>query len=93
MAAFCRCERCAAICRRDRGGWHRKLIFFSLFAFTLPFAWLLFVAGPGVVGVLPIVIAIGLGISAGLGDWAFRDPRCPTCHATLEWAPQVDDSS
>lgn len=61
-----------------------------MFTLTLPYAWLLFVAGPGVVGVLPIVIAMGCGISAGFGDWAFPVPDCPHCGAYTEWAPRVD---
>lgn len=60
-----------------------------MFAATLPYAWLLFVAGPGVVGVLPIVIAMGCGISAGFHDWAFPVPDCPHCGAYTEWAPRV----
>ncbi|MFO0612490.1 MAG: hypothetical protein U0414_07875 [Polyangiaceae bacterium] len=61
-----------------------------MFAATLPVGWLLFVAGPGIVGVLPIVMAIGLSISAGFHDWAFPVPDCPHCGAYTEWAPRVD---
>jgi len=63
-----------------------------MFAATLPYAWLLFVAGPGVVGVLPIVMAIGFSISAGFHDWAFPEPLCRHCKATLVWAPRVDEA-
>ena len=89
MSKHCRCERCSSVVVRSRGPIHRKIIYFALYGLTLPYAWLLFVAGPGVVGVLPIVLGIGLGISGGLSDWAFPDPNCSRCGAALEWAPEA----
>ena len=90
MADWCRCQRCSRVVKRSFGSPLRRVVFVSMFAATLPFAWLLFVAGPGVVGVLPIVIAIGCAISAGFGDWAFPVPDCQHCGAYTEWAPRVE---
>ena len=89
MAELCRCQRCARIVTRNKGSFLRKVAFVSMYGATLPYAWMLFVAGPGVVGVLPIVIAMGLGINAGFSDWAFPSPRCVHCRASLEHAPVV----
>ena len=61
MSKLCRCERCSSVVARSKGPLHRKIVFVALYGLTLPFAWLLFVAGPGVVGALPIVMAIGTG--------------------------------
>ena len=65
MVTLCRCARCARVVKKDTGSVLRKVVFCALFLTTLPYAWLLFVAGPGVAGVLPIVIALGLSINAG----------------------------
>ena len=59
------------------------------YAVTLPWAWLLFVAGPGVVGVIPIVLLLGHSVDMSLRDWAFPQPRCERCGASLEHAPAV----
>lgn len=78
--------------RRDRGAWWKKAVFVSLFATTLPYAWLLFVAGPGVVGVIPIVWALGFAISAVFREWAWPDPICSACGALLTWAPRASEA-
>lgn len=62
-------------------------MFVTLYAIMLPYAWLLFVAGPGVVGVLPIVIGLGFSVDMMLRDWAFPRPLCEHCGASLEHAP------
>jgi len=93
MVSLCRCARCARVVRKDSGSMLRKMLFCALFLTTLPYAWLLFVAGPGVAGVLPIVIALGLSISAALKDWAFPRPRCQHCRASLEDQPDLPPGS
>lgn len=87
MAKLCRCERCSRVVERKVGSALRQVVVVGAFASTLPYAWLLFVAGPGVVGVLPIVMAMGFGITSGLGEWASRTPLCKHCGASLEHAP------
>jgi hypothetical protein len=90
MATLCRCERCSRVVERRKGSILRKLTFVALFATTLPYAWLLFVAGPGLLGVLPIVVGIGLSIEPVFGKWAFPRPLCEHCGASLEHAPAID---
>lgn len=92
MAVLCTCERCSRVVPRKGFSVFRCAVFVGAFAATLPYAWLLFVAGPGVVGVLPVVMAIGFGISAGLRDWAFPTPLCPHCGASLEHAPRLQEA-
>jgi hypothetical protein len=89
MISLCRCARCARVVQKDTGSLWRKLVFFSLFLSTLPYGWLLFVAGPGVAGVLPIVIALGMSIDAACRDWAFPRPRCRHCRASLVDQPDI----
>lgn len=91
MGELCRCERCSRVVERTRASALRKVVVVAAFVTTLPYAWLLFVAGPGVVGVLPIVMAMGFGITSGLGQWASPMPRCPHCRASLEEAPRVSE--
>lgn len=74
---------------RDDGALWKKCVFVALYATTLPYAWLLFVAGPGVVGVIPIVWALGFSINAVFKDWAWPAQLCAHCGASLEWAPVV----
>jgi hypothetical protein len=93
MAVTCTCERCGRLAKRNSVSIFRSLVFVSLFATTLPYAWLLFVAGPGVVGVLPIVMAIGFSIIALFRDWAFPQQLCAHCGASLEHAPVAQKSA
>lgn len=90
MGKLCRCERCSGVVLRESGSILKQFVYASGYAITLPYAWLLFVAGPGVVGVIPIVVALGLSVDMALRDWAFPMPRCEHCGASLEHAPAVD---
>lgn len=74
---------------RSSGSLGRRFVYVALYGITLPYAWLLFVAGPGVVGVLPIVIGLGLSVDMLLRDWAFPRALCSHCGASLEHAPRV----
>lgn len=89
MGTMCQCERCKRVVARESGALWKKCVFVALFTTTLPYAWLLFVAGPGVVGVIPIVWALGWSIGAVFKDWAWPPQLCGHCGATLEWAPVV----
>jgi hypothetical protein len=85
--------RCSRVVEKKTVSVARKVVMVALFALTLPYAWLLFVAGPGVVGVLPIVIAMGFGITSGLEGWVNPIPLCSHCGASLEHAPVVERSA
>ncbi|NUP06042.1 MAG: hypothetical protein HOW73_08285 [Polyangiaceae bacterium] len=87
MAVICTCERCERLAKRNSISIFRAVVFVSMFSMTLPYAWLLFVAGPGVVFVLPFVFAIGFSILGGFRDWAFPRQLCSHCGASLEHAP------
>lgn len=91
MGKLCECERCSRVVLRESGSMLKQVVYVSAYAITLPYAWLLFVAGPGVVGVIPIVVALGLSVDMVLRDWAFPMPRCAPCGASLEDAPEVSD--
>lgn len=92
MAVMCNCERCGRLVKRDSISVFRSIVFVSLFATMAPYAWLLFVAGPGVIGVLPFVMAIGFSVIAGFRDWAFPQPLCEHCGASLEHAPVAENA-
>lgn len=64
-------------------------VLIASYGVTLPFAWSLFVAGPGVVGTIPIVIFLGMSMEMMLRDWVSPRQLCPHCGATLEFAPAV----
>jgi hypothetical protein len=89
MATRCRCERCLRVVDRSTAKVHRKLVYAALYATTLPYAWTLFVLGPGIFGVVPIVAALGLSVDAEFRDWDFPEPTCPHCGDSTEWAPVV----
>ena len=89
--AACVCSRCGVVAERRRCSVPKVALYVSAFAIAFPWAWLLFVAGPGVVGVVPAVIWLGFGVDTALRDWAFPRPLCRTCGATLEHAPLVRD--
>lgn len=89
MAELCRCERCSKPVRRSYGAIWKKAVFVLLYTTLLPYAWLLFVAGPGLLGVIPFVVPLGLSIGMLFRDWAFPRPLCPACGASLEYAPAL----
>jgi transposase-like protein len=93
MATFCRCQRCSRTVVRSTGSLLRKITFGALFLTTLPYAWTVFVLGPGLLGTLPIVVALALAINAAFADWAFPRPLCPHCGASLEHAPEASGAS
>jgi hypothetical protein len=89
MATLCRCERCSSIVPRSTGSVVAKLVYASAWLSLIPVGSLLFVAGPGVVGIFPMVMFHGFAIDMSLRDWAFPRPLCKECGATLEDAPVV----
>ncbi len=93
MGKLCRCERCSQVVLRRDGSFFRTVVYVGAYAVTLPWAWLLFVAGPGVVGVIPIVLLLGHCADMTLRDWAFPEPRCERCGASLEHAPAAPASA
>lgn len=93
MAELCRCERCSKSVRRSNGAIWKKAVFVMLYATLLPYAWLLFVAGPGLLGVIPFVVPLGLSIGMLFGEWAFPRALCPACGASLEYAPVIQGRS
>jgi hypothetical protein len=82
----CECERCHRSVDRPRRPVFKVAVYVLSYLATLPFAWLLFVAGPGVLGVLPVVMALGFAGEMSLRPWVFPERRCPYCRATLEHA-------
>lgn len=89
MANLCRCERCSEVVPHVSGSIFRTVVFVSAYLTMAPYAWLLFVAGPGVVGILPLVWAHGFVADMALRDWAFPRDLCKSCGASLEYAPDV----
>lgn len=67
----------------------RVAVMIASYSVTLPFAWTLFVAGPGVLGTIPIVMFLGFSVEMMLRDWVSPRELCLHCGATLEWAPVV----
>jgi hypothetical protein len=82
----CECERCHRTVERPRRSVFKVALYVLSYLSTLPFAWLLFVAGPGVAGILPVVMALGFAGEMSLRPWVFPERRCPHCRATLEYA-------
>jgi uncharacterized protein with PIN domain len=89
----CECERCHRVVERPDRSIVKVTLYVLSYLSTLPFAWLLFVAGPGVVGVIPIVMALGFAGEMSLRPWVFPEQRCPHCKATLEYALALVDAS
>ena len=90
MGKLCRCERCSRVVERKSTSAVRATVYVAAYGVPLPYAWLLFVAGPGVAGVAPIVFALGLSVDMVLRDWAFPRPLCQHCGASLEHAPLTE---
>lgn len=91
MSELCRCERCARIVAREKSTLVRKALYGAMWIALFPYAMFLFFGGPIAFAMFPLVTAMGLGISAGFGEWAFPHPVCPYCRATLERAPVVHE--
>ena len=85
----CQCERCNRVVEKRGRSWFRVAVLIASYSVTLPFAWTLFVAGPGVLGTIPIVMFLGFSVEMMLRDWVSPRELCPHCGATLEWAPVI----
>ena len=90
MANLCRCERCFDVVPHVSGSIFKTTIYVGAYLTMLPYAWLLFGAGPGVAGIFPMAMFHGFAADMSLRDWAFPRDLCKTCGASLEYAPSVE---